>query len=95
MQEKAHATRPSAATTARSDRVVEVAYDGTAGIEVVVPHGTTLADLAKVWPRLVEDLAGRLPRGCTGCQSGDNLIIRERFEHVLRVDLDEMAGPGQ
>jgi hypothetical protein len=59
-------------------------------IELVVPHGTTFKELAKIGPKLFEDIIQRLPRGCTSCKSGDDFFIRERLEHVLQVDLESM-----
>jgi hypothetical protein len=78
----------SAATKAA--RVAEVGYSkDLQRLEVVVPHGTRLKDLSKIFERLsADDLVGRLPRGCLSCTSGDHLNIRERFEHVIHVDLD-------
>jgi hypothetical protein len=72
-------------------RAAELQYSEQYGrIEFVVPHRTTFAELAKISPKLFADVIQRLPRGCTACKSGDDFIIRERLEHVLRVDLDSM-----
>lgn len=90
MKDELTATQRPAATTP-PDRVVEVAYGNASGIEVVVPYGTKISEFVKLGPVVFDDVVGRLPRGCSACLSGDNLIIRERFEHVLRVDLDRMA----
>lgn len=58
-------------------------------IELVVPKGTKLVDLAKVIDALGRGKFGHLPRGCLACTSGDNFVIRERLENVIRVDLDK------
>jgi hypothetical protein len=61
----------------------------TREIQVVVPHGTKLADLARVIDFMAKDIFAKLPRGCTNCTSGDHLIIREQLENVITVDLDQ------
>jgi hypothetical protein len=60
-------------------------------LELVVPHGTKTAEFVKLREVLFTDLLARLPRGCPACLSGESLIIRERLEHVLRIDLDSMS----
>jgi hypothetical protein len=68
--------------------IAEVGYgkDGVVPrIEVVLPHGTKLKDLARF---KFQDFVARLPRGCQACLSGEPLIIRERLEHVVRIDLE-------
>jgi hypothetical protein len=57
-------------------------------MELVVPQGTKIADLAKVIDAIGKGKFGNLPRGCLACTSGDNLIIRERLENVIRVNLE-------
>ncbi len=70
--------------------VAELGYSkSTKALELVVPHGTKMAEL----PKMIEALAAkgfiqRLPRGCPACTSGDNFNIRERLEEVIRVDLN-------
>ena len=40
---------------------------------------------------LSRDVISKLsPRGCEACNSGVDILIRERFEDVLFVDLDSM-----
>ena len=71
-------------------REVEIGYSKEAReIQVTVPHGTKLAELARVIDFMAKDVFAKLPRGCTNCTSGDNLIIRERLENVIKVDLDQ------
>ncbi len=74
-------------------RVAEVGYSKDLNrIEVVVPHGTKTANLGEVLGVLFsKDIVARLPRGCSACTSGDHLLIRERLEEVIRVDLDKKA----
>jgi hypothetical protein len=78
-------------------RVAEVAYSKDLNrIEVVLPNGTRLGDFAKISDVVFgRDIMGRLPRGCQTCTSGDHLMIRERLEHVIRVDLEKrtIIGP--
>jgi hypothetical protein len=80
-----------------AESIAEVGYSKDLNrIEVVVPHGTKSADLSKVMGVLFsKDIISRLPRGCTHCTSGDHLLIRERLENVIRVDLNKgvVAGP--
>ena len=80
---------------AKGDRVVrtaELQYSPEySRLELVVPHGTKTADFVKLREVLFTDILARLPRGCPACLSGESLIIRERLEHVLRIDLDSMS----
>jgi len=73
------------------DRFAEIGYSKEYGrFEVTVPHGTKAGDLAKVLDTLLaKEIVGRFPRGCSACTSGDHLLIRERLENVIRVDLDK------
>jgi hypothetical protein len=73
-------------------RHAEVGYSKeNRAIELVVPHGTHVGDLAKAIGFLAKDVFTKLPRGCPNCTSGDHLIIRERLENVIRVDLDKQT----
>ena len=75
-----------------TDRVADVGYSKAAQrIEVVVPNGTKLAELSKIIDYLSRDVFSKFPRGCLACHSGDHLVIRERLENVIRVDLDSRA----
>jgi hypothetical protein len=76
----------------RSSRVAELQYSPKyERLELTLPFGTKAVELAKVGDRLfAEDILGKLPRGCPACISGESLFIRERLEHVVRVDLDRM-----
>jgi hypothetical protein len=58
-------------------------------VELVVPHGTRLTDLFKTLETISRELTPKIsPRGCNQCTSGDHLVIRERFEQVIQVDLE-------
>jgi hypothetical protein len=72
--------------------LAEVGYSKeTRRTEVVVPRGTKVAELAKAIEFLTRDVLSKLPRGCTNCISGDHLIIRERLDPVIRVNLDQKS----
>jgi hypothetical protein len=78
---------------ARSN-IAEVNYTkegpgGQPAVELLVPFGTRLVDTLKVQEMLARELLPQLsPRGCLPCHSGVQFIIRERFEEIMRVDLD-------
>lgn len=75
----------------KDDRLAELGYSEKYGrIELTLPNGFSSEDFARVSERVVADLVQRLPRGCQACLSGESLIIRERLDRVLRVDLDSM-----
>jgi hypothetical protein len=73
-----------------ASRVAEVQYSPEyERLEITLPRGAKFTDV----PRFGEDLLSerlleRLGVACPNCQTGIPLIIRERFENVLRVDLD-------
>jgi hypothetical protein len=54
-------------------------------LEIVIPKGLSHKDLTKV--SLGELLSRFRPSGCGSCLSGQDLIIRERFEKVLPIDI--------
>jgi hypothetical protein len=75
----------------KAQQLAEVQYSTEFNrIELVVPHGTRLADFAKISEKLFAEVIGRLPRGCENCFSGEDFTIRERLEHVLFVDVESM-----
>ena len=74
-------------------RIAELQFSKIGGqgqIELIVPGGTVRSEVLQVKDLLTEDLLARLPRGCQACLSGDHLIIRERFDDVVQIDLDQM-----
>jgi hypothetical protein len=73
-----------------AQRLVELGYSEKYGaLELTVPHGTKAAELGKISEKIFADFLKRLPRGCPACISGQSLIIRERLENVLQVDLEK------
>lgn len=73
------------------ENLVELGYSEKQGvIEVSLPNGFTSKNFGRISDRLIADLINRLPRGCQACLSGESLIIKERLENVLRVDLETM-----
>ena len=85
------------AAASNTQRFAEVGYSkDLQRLDVVVPHGTTMKDLSRIFERIsADDLVARLPRGCLSCTSGDHLNIRERLEHVIHVNLDRGIMPGK
>ena len=75
----------------RDDRLAELGYSEKYGrIELTLPNGFSSKDFGRISDRLIADLINKLPRGCQACLSGESLIIKERLENVLRVDLESM-----
>lgn len=74
--------------------IAELSYTKTGPkmgtIELIVPHGTKLKEVAKLRELVFNDLIAKLPRGCTACHSGDNFVIRERLDPVIRVDIQSL-----
>ncbi|HEX3151561.1 MAG TPA: hypothetical protein VHR66_26025 [Gemmataceae bacterium] len=69
---------------------IQYAMEGTRPVvELVVPHGTKLLDLAKATDSISKQLLPKIgPRGCQACISGVHFTIRERLENVVQVDLE-------
>ena len=60
-------------------------------VELVIPHGTKLTELVRLQELISNEINPKIsPRGCQTCLSGLDFRIRERFEEVIRVDLDAM-----
>jgi len=59
-------------------------------VEIQVPAGTTLDATRKLESLIYEKIAPEILRlgPCPNCRSGLDLFIKERFENVLRVDMD-------
>jgi hypothetical protein len=59
-------------------------------VELIVPHGTRLLDVLKAQETISRELLPKLtPRGCQACISGSSLIIRERLENVVQINLED------
>jgi len=57
-------------------------------VEVLVPRGTTFAQVAALHDVISRQAIAKVsPRGCQQCTSGSHLLIREKLEEVIRVDL--------
>jgi hypothetical protein len=59
-------------------------------VELQVPAGTTLEVSRKLESLIYEKIAPDILRlgPCPNCRSGLDLFIKERFEDVIRVDLE-------
>lgn len=59
-------------------------------VEVQVPSGTSLETSRKLESMVYEKIAPEILRlgPCSNCRSGLDLFIKERFEDVMRVDLE-------
>lgn len=74
---------------------IEVLRDGSKpSIRVTVPAGTSLEDTFRLQHKITE--LSRHLSGCTACNSGIPLFIREAdlVERVVRVDLKTLAEIG-
>ena len=58
-------------------------------LEILIPKGISHKELSKV--SLGDLIAKFRPSGCGPCLSGQDLIIRERFEKVLPIDIAEIS----
>ena len=74
-----------------SKGIAEIHYSvegATPSVELIVPHGTRLADMAKLLDTTSREVIAKIsPRGCQACTSGVHLTIRERFQEVIRADI--------
>jgi hypothetical protein len=70
---------------------VEVGYSSEKHqIELVVPHGTKMAELADIIVVIFGGGGVKIPeRPCNTCTSGDHFLVRERLQHIVEVDLDQ------
>lgn len=58
-------------------------------VEIQVPQGTSLEISRKLESLVYEKLITRLGLGaCPNCRSGLDVLVKERFDDVIRVDLD-------
>jgi hypothetical protein len=69
-------------------RTAEVQYGDNGHVDVSVPKGTKMEDIAKLQALVLKQIN---PRGCQTCISGVHFNIREELEQVVTVDLDKMA----
>ncbi|HWC98367.1 MAG TPA: hypothetical protein VG456_16525 [Candidatus Sulfopaludibacter sp.] len=66
--------------------------NGVPTVEVVVPYGTTLSQVAEMHSVISQKAIAQLsPRGCAQCTSGVHVTIREELENVILVDLPQAA----
>lgn len=56
-------------------------------IEVAIPVGTSFDAVLKQPDALVDIISRFRPRGCQACLSGRDLVIRERFEEIINVEI--------
>ena len=62
---------------------------GQARVEIEVPSGTTLEASQKLEALIYAEIAPEILNiaACSNCRSGLDVIVRERFEDIVRVDL--------
>jgi len=62
---------------------------GQARVEIEVPAGTTLEASQKLEALIYAEIAPEILNiaACSNCRSGLDVIVRERFEDIIRVDL--------
>lgn len=69
-----------------SARLVQT--DCRSTVEVQVPVGMRFEELLLERPKLLVEVIDRFrPRGCEACLSGRDLVIRERFDDIVNVEL--------
>lgn len=63
---------------------------GQARVEIEVPSGTTLEASQKLEAMIYAKIAPEILNiaACANCRSGLDVIVRERFEDIIRVDLE-------
>ena len=65
---------------------VNFSKENVGAIEIVVPKGTPLADLAKIQLAIDNQLVKQLhPRACNACLSGSHIFIREILDGAVNV----------
>lgn len=60
-------------------------------IQLTVPQGTKLVDALRALSKIDLSEIARLPRGCQNCISGHPFDIREQFDPVINVRLDQIG----
>ena len=61
----------------------------TGAIQLTVPQGTKLVDAIRSLSKIDLSALARLPRGCQNCISGHPFDIREQFDPVINVALEQ------
>ena len=61
--------------------------DCRSAVEIAVPIGSRFEDIVRNPDWLAEIFRNFRPRGCEACLSGRDVIIRERFDDVINVQL--------
>jgi len=66
--------------------------NGVPTVQVVVPHGTTFAQVAALHDVISKKAIAQIsPRGCMQCTSGVHINIREELESVILVELPQLG----
>lgn len=79
----------SAAVKAKPSAKIEAGtVNGVPTVQVVVPHGTTFAQVAAMHETISRQAIAKVsPRACAQCTSGVHINIREELENVILVEL--------
>jgi hypothetical protein len=83
------------ATNVAEIRLKKSGPNGVPLAEVLVDNKVSADDLSSIIQKVTrnKDLLRKVGlKACPGCKSGFDINIRERFEHVLQVDLAEIRG---
>lgn len=82
-----------ATAKAKPQAKIEVGQmNGVPTVQVVVPHGTTFAQVAAMHDLISQRAIAQIsPRGCQQCTSGVHINIREELESVILVDLPQVS----
>ncbi len=65
---------------------VNFSKEQAGAIEIMVPKGTGMSDLAKIHVAIDKLLIKQLhPRGCGSCLSGAHFVVREILDQVAKV----------
>jgi hypothetical protein len=76
-------------------RVKKSGPNGVPLAEVLVGNNVSATQLAAIIQRVTrdKDLLKKVGlKACPACKSGFDINIRERFEHILQVDMREVRG---
>jgi hypothetical protein len=79
-------------------RLSKAGPNGTPFAEILVDKKTSSAQIGSIIQRVTrdKDLLKKVGlKACGACKSGLDINIRDRFDHVLQVDLAEVAGGGR